>query len=144
MSEISEPSSSPTVKPDTNILRRILIIMAVLLIVAVIASFFLGDWRVTAGLAIGGALSFVNFFWLKSSLGHMLGMAAAGAAEPKILWVLKYNLRFMSLVLAILAVYLTGTVSLTALFGGLLSLAAAIMVEGFIQIFLAVFKRGEV
>jgi len=143
MSEISEPSNGATVKPDDRFIRRILIIMTVLLLASIIVSLFVFEIRVTAGLIVGGLLSFLNFYWLKASLGKMLGMAAAGTSEPKILWLLKYNLRFMSLILVILAVYLSGTVSLIALFGGLLSLAMAILIEGFIQLFLAVFFRRE-
>jgi hypothetical protein len=141
MSEISDPSSAPTNDPDGNILSRIVVIMAILLVAAVIASLVYFSWRETAGLAIGGALSFLNFYWLKASLGKMLSVAASGTAEPMSFWLLKYNLRFTSLVLVILAVYMLGTVSLIALFCGLLSLAAAITAEGFIQLFLVVFKR---
>ena len=100
MSEISEPSSGTTVKPDSKVIARILIIMTVLLLGSVIASFFWGDWRVTGGLIIGGLLSFVNFYWLKASLANMLGMAAAGVTEPKVLTILKYNLRFFALIMA--------------------------------------------
>jgi hypothetical protein len=144
MSEISEPSNDAPVKPDINILRRILIIMTVLLIASIIVSLFLAEWHVTTGLMIGGLLSFVNFYWLKASLGRMLGQAAAGSPEPMGLWLLRYNLRFFSLVLVIIGVYLSGIVSLAALFGGLLSLAMAVTIEGFIQLFLAVFRREEI
>jgi len=143
MSEISEPSNDATVKPDTLIIRRILIIMTVLLIASIIVSLFLAEWHVTTGLMIGGLLSFANFYWLKASLGRMLGQAAAGSGEPMSLWLLRYNLRFFSLILVIIGVYLTGIVSLAALFGGLLSLAIAVTIEGFIQLFLAVFRREE-
>ena len=119
--------------------------MTVLLAASVITSFFLWDWRVPLGLIIGGTLGFVNFYWLKSSLGKMLGLAAAGTPEPVGLWLLRYNLRFFALVIVIIAIYLSGVVSLAAVFAGILSLAAAILIEGFIQLFLAVFfKREEV
>ena len=139
MSEISEPSDGTAIKPDTKVLRRILIIMTVLLAASVITSFFLWEWRVTAGLIVGGVLGIVNFYWLKASLGKMLGLAAAGSVEPTGLWLLRYNLRFFSLILIVMAVYLAGIVSLPAVLCGLLSLAMAIVIEGFIQLFLAVF-----
>lgn len=144
MSEISEPSRDPTVKPDTKVLRRILIIMTVLLVASVIAGFFFWEWRVPVGLLIGGVLGFVNFYWLKASLGKMLGLAAGGSVEPLGLWLLRYNLRFLSLLMVVAAVYLAGIVSLPAVLFGLLSLAMAIVIEGFIQLFLAVFRREEV
>lgn len=143
MSEISELSDDTITKPDPNVITRILIIMAVLLVVAVIASLFYATWQETLGLIIGGALSFVNFYWLRSSLGRMLGLAAAGNAEPTAVWLVKYNVRFMSMLLIVIGVYLTGMVSLLAIFGGLLAMAMAIMIEGFIQLFLAVFRRRE-
>ena len=119
--------------------------MTVLLGLSVIASLFLAGWRVTAGLIVGGLLGFLNFYWLKASLARMLGQAAAtGFAEPTGLWMLRYNLRFFSLIMVIMAIYLTGIVSLTAVFCGLLSLAAAIVVEGFIQLFLAFFRREDI
>ncbi|HEV7643081.1 MAG TPA: ATP synthase subunit I [Pyrinomonadaceae bacterium] len=143
MSEISEPSNGSTGKPG-DILRRILLIMAVLLIIGVAVCLFVFGWRETAGLIIGGALSFLNFYWLKASLGKMLGVAAeTGAPEPTGLWLLRYNLRFLFLLIMIFGIFLTGIVSVVALFAGLLSLAMAIVVEGFIQLFLAVFKRGN-
>ena len=149
MSEISEPSSpgSPSgdaaVKPDDRVIRRILVIMTILTLTSVIVSLFVFGPRETIGLVIGGLLSFLNFYWLKASLRQMLGQAAAGKAEPTSLWLLRYNLRFLSLILVIMAVYLTGFASIAALLAGLLSLAGAILIEGFIQLFLAVFKRGN-
>ena len=138
MSEISEPSSEAAAKPDGNVLKRILLIMTVLLIIGVTVCLFAFGWRETAGLIIGGALSFVNFYWLKASLGKMLGAAAeTGAAEPTGLWLLRYNLRFLALLIVIFGIFLTGIVSVIALFAGLLSLAMAILTEGFIQLFLA-------
>jgi hypothetical protein len=142
MSEISEPSSSVAVKPDDRIIKRILIIMTVLLIASVILTLFVFQWRDTLGLVIGGMMSFLNFYWLKASLGKMLGSAAdTGVTEPTGLWLLRYNLRFLSLILVIVSVYLTGIVSIMSLFAGLLSLAMAILIEGFIQLFFIVFKR---
>jgi hypothetical protein len=144
MSEISEPSDGATEKPGSDNLRRILLIMAVLLIIGVAVCLFAFGWRETVGLMIGGTLSFLNFYWLKASLGKMLGVAAkTGAAEPTGLWLLRYNLRFLFLLIVIFGIFLTGVVSVIALFAGLLSLAMAILVEGFIQLFLAVFKRGN-
>jgi hypothetical protein len=142
MSEISDPSSAPTTKPDGQILSRILVIMAILLVAAIIASLIYFSWRETAGLVIGGALSFLNFYWLKASLGKMLGVAAAtGTTEPTSIWLLRYNLRFLALLIVVMGVALTGIASVAGLFAGLLSLAMAIVVEGFIQLFLVVFKR---
>ena len=146
MSEISEPTdraASEAAKPGNKMLKRILVIMSVLLVISIVISPFVFGWRETGGLVIGGALSFLNFYWLKASLGRMLGLAASGNAEPTALWLIRYNLRFVFLLIMILGIALTGIVSLPALFAGLLSLAAAIVVEGFIQLFLAVFIRRE-
>src|ERR1044072_3769814 len=120
MSEISEPSDGSAGKPGSNTLRRVLLIMAVLLIIGVTVCLFAFGWRETVGLMIGGALSFLNFYWLKASLGKMFGVAAAtGAAEPTGLWLLRYNLRFLFLLIMILGIFLTGLVSVAALLAGL-------------------------
>jgi hypothetical protein len=144
MSEISEPSNGGTVKSDTAVLKRIQVLMVVLLAGGVIGSLIWFDWRVTVGLALGGALGFVNFYWLRASLGKMLGAAAAGAQEPVGLWLIRHNLRFLFLIIVIFAVAALGIVSLPAVFAGILSLAGAIVIEGFVQLFLAVFRREEV
>lgn len=145
MSEISEPSDSPNIKPDSSIIRRLLIFMAVLLSASVVWSLLYATWRETAGLIVGGALGYVNMYWLKASLGKTLNAAATGRGESTALWLMKYNLRFMSLILIVMGIYLTGLVSLEATFAGMLSLAMAILLEGFLQLFLAVFfKREEI
>jgi hypothetical protein len=142
MSEVSEPSIHTTI--NDNVLGRILIIKSVLLIAGLVASLFLADLQFTSGLAIGGALGYLNYFWLRSSLGRMLDRAAAGTVDPTAVWVIKHNLRFFSIILIVIGIHVTGLVPLIAVVSGLLFLALAIVVEGFIQIFFTVFRREEI
>jgi hypothetical protein len=148
MSENSEPvvadektsSSSP---PPPNLSHwRILWIMAGVLLTGVLASLIYGTTRdFTFGLIIGGALAFVNYFWLKISLGKlfdkMAAAAAAGeenAAKPRFL-AARYFMRYATLAFAVGVVYLTEIASVVGVLLGIASIAPAIVVEGLIRIF---------
>ena len=144
MSEVSEPSTTTPPEPDDSVLRRLLIIKSVLLIAGITASAFWADLQFTAGLAIGGILGYLNFYWLRSSLGRMLGRAADGTVDPPAIFVIKHNFRFFSIILIVIGLHVTGLVPLMAMICGLLFLALAIVIEGLIQIFLVLFRREEI
>ncbi len=128
-----------TIVPLSHV--RILWIMAVVLIVAVIVSFFLADGRVTSGLMLGGILSFINYYWLKTALRSVFEKAVGGG-KPRFL-IGKYMLRYFAVGAVIVFVALTKIVSVVALIGGLLVFAAAILIESFILIFIHISKREE-
>ena len=121
--------------------RRIFRNMCVAVVLAVAASAVLWPWRVTVGLALGGALSLVNHHWLRTAIAAAFGASVAGA-RPRIR-IARYVLRYFIIGALIAAAYSLDVVSLPATFLGLSSFAAALMFEGFVQIYFAIVNRGE-
>ena len=121
---------------------RILWIMAIVLVIATIASLIFATWHVTAGLIIGGILSFVNYYWLKFALHSVFEKAVVGE-KPKFL-VGKYIMRYFAIGAVIVLVYLIKIISVAAVIGGLLTFAAAILIESFILVAIHISKREEV
>ena len=121
---------------------RILWIMAIVLILATIVSLVVATWQVTTGLILGGILSFVNYYWLKFALKSVFEKAVEGE-KPKFL-VGKYILRYFAIGAVIVLVYLIKVISVAAVIGGLLTFAAAILIESFILVAIHISKREEV
>src|SRR6266566_3373982 len=61
--------------PEGALEDRIFRVMIAIVALAVIAGAILAPWRVTAGLLLGGALSIVNYHWLRSSIEAVLSNA---------------------------------------------------------------------
>jgi hypothetical protein len=121
--------------------RRLLVTMTIILIVMVATSLFLADWDVTIGLILGGALSFLNYFWLKSSLRSLFEKVGAGKGG-------KFSASFYIIRYAVIAVVIFAAAqlrlaSVAAMLVGLLSFAFAILLEAVIQLYLAIVNREE-
>ncbi len=140
MSEDFKPTNSEDAPPPISH-TRILWIMAIVLTVATIGSLIFANWSVTAGLLLGGILSFVNYYWLKFALKSVFEKAVEGE-KPKFM-VGKYILRYFAVGAVIVIVYLTHIISVAAVIGGLLTFAAAILIESFILVFIHISKREE-
>jgi hypothetical protein len=140
MSEDFKPTIAEDAPPPISH-TRILWIMAVILTIAAIGSLIFASWSVTAGLLLGGILSFVNYYWLKFALSSVFEKAVEGE-KPKFL-VGKYILRYFAIGAVIVVVYLTKIISVAAVIGGLLTFAAAILIESFILVFIHISKREE-
>ena len=141
MSEEFKQTTAEDVPPPISH-TRILWIMAIVLIIATIVSLIFATWHVTAGLVLGGILSFVNYYWLKFALKSVFEKAVEGE-KPKFL-VGKYILRYFAIGAVIVIVYLIKVISVAAVIGGLLAFAAAILIESFILVAIHISKREEV
>lgn len=141
MSEDFKPTNAEDAPPPISH-TRILWIMAIVLIVATIVSLIVAKWQVTTGLVLGGILSFVNYYWLKFALKNVFEKTVEGE-KPRFL-VGKYILRYFAVGAIIVLVYLTHIISVAAVIGGLLTFAAAILIESFILVFIHISKREEV
>lgn len=136
MSEISKPvvADENSDAPELSH-RRILRIMAVVLLTAVAVSLFRATFDFTLGLLIGGALAFVNYYWLKFSLRNLFDKMAAAAGEKPRFLAARYFLRYAALGLIVGVVYVTKIASIVAVLLGLSSIALAVVIEGLIRIF---------
>jgi len=144
MSQIVNSMSSTSWTTDEDpaaVERRIFRNMCVAVVIAVMSSAVLWSWRVTSGLALGGALSLVNHHWLRTAIAAAFGASVAGA-RPKIR-IARYVLRYFIVGAVIAAAYSLNIVSLPATLLGLSSFAVALMFEGLVQIYFAIVNRGE-
>ena len=141
MSEEFKQTTAEDVPPPISH-SRVLWIMAVVLVVATIGSLIFATWHITAGLLLGGILSFANYYWLKFALKSVFEKAVEGE-KPKFL-VGKYILRYFAIGAVIVLVYLTEVISVAAVICGLLTFAAAILIESFILVFIHFSKREEI
>jgi len=121
--------------------RRLLVTMTVILIVMIAASLFLANWDVTIGLMLGGALSFLNYYWLKSSLRSLFEKVALGTGGK--FSASFYIVRYVVIGIVIFAAARLGVASVAAMLVGLLSFAFAILLEAFIQLYLSIVNREE-
>ncbi|MBA2737306.1 MAG: ATP synthase subunit I [Pyrinomonadaceae bacterium] len=140
MSENSEQTAEQTIQTLSH--RRILTIMAAVIIVSVLLGFIFISAFFAGGVLIGGILSFVNYYWLKQSLKRIFDRAVIGE-QPRFL-ATKYFLRYIVFGIILAIVYLTKTVSVAAVLLGLGSFAFAIVIEGFIRLFSGLFKKREI
>lgn len=110
-------------------------------LVAVIMSAFLAPWRVTAGLALGGALALFNQHWLRSSVEAVF--ESATAERPPSWKAARYVLRYAVVAALVFFAYQSGLVSLVATLAGMCAVVAGLLAEGFRQFYFAIVRREE-
>ena len=95
-------------------------------------------WRAALGVALGVALAWVNFRWLKQGVGALaqLFTAQAGATEvriPKRVYA-KFLGRFVLLIAIVYVILSRSWLPAVAVLAGLFALVAAVLVEVFFQL----------
>jgi hypothetical protein len=149
MSDNSEPVETEQQSDVSNAVaaplshRRILAAMFAVTIFGAIIGFLTVSSGFGFGILFGGALSFVNYFWLKNSLRRVFERAdfeSSDNAPPRFL-AGKYFLRYAALGALLAIVFLTKTLPVAAVLLGLASFAFAVVIEGSILIFSSFFKK---
>ena len=102
---------------------------------------FLAPWRVTAGLALGGALALFNLHWLRGSVEAVFEGAAGGRA-PR-MGAARYVLRYAVVAGLVFFAHRAGLVSLVATLAGMCAVVAGLLAEGFRQFYFAIVGREE-
>jgi diacylglycerol kinase len=110
-------------------------------LVAVVVGAFLAPWRVTLGLALGGALALFNLHWLRTSVEVVF--EGAGPARPPRLRAARYVLRYAVVAGLALLAYQAGLVSIVATLAGMCAVVAGLLAEGFRQFYFAIVRREE-
>ena len=146
MSEIANSVSGEGFagEPDGALEDRIFRLMIAIVALAVVAGAMLAPWRVTGGLALGGALAILNYHWLRSSIAAVLRIEAApGNASEKRprfkLW--RYIFRYFVVGAMVFAAYGLGVVSLPATIIGLSAFVPALFVEASRQFYFSIIHR---
>jgi diacylglycerol kinase len=133
--------ASPAGEAPREAVRRIFRDTFWAAVVAVAAGAFLAPWRVTAGLALGGALALFNQHWLRSSVEAVFE-GATSARPPK--WrAARYVLRYAVVAGLVFAAAESGLVSLVATLAGMCAVVAGLLAEGFRQFYFAIVRREE-
>ena len=143
MTEFAHSPGSPASNVAADTLnRRILRTMVLVVLAAAIASFFFANLRVTAGILIGGALSVLNFRWMRGSLAAAFSVAYSGK-KPQIR-VVQYILRYLVVTAVVIITYKLNLASLPAMIFGLCSFVPALMAEAVREFYFAIIRREEV
>ncbi len=124
------------------VVRRILRDTCLAAGAAVAVSLFVAPWRVTLGLALGGALAAFNQHWLRTSVEAVF--EGAGAARPPKMRAARYVLRYLVVAAVAYAAYRSGLVSLVATLAGMCAVVAALLAEGFRQFYFAIVRREDI
>jgi len=137
MSEIANSMSGEVLSPTAEgpIESRIFRVMIVTVAVAVVAATVLASWRVTSGLALGGALSLLNYHWLRTSVAAIFNIDLTTQRPRAGAW--RYLLRYFIVGLAVFTAYQLHIVSLPATLVGLCSFVPALLVEALRQFYFA-------
>ena len=133
-SDVIADATAPTISH-----RRILWSMFFVAVVGGLLGFAFISAAFGAGVLLGGGLSLVNYYWLKTSLHGVFARAVQGE-KPRFL-ATKYFLRYAIFAAILLAVFLTKALPITAVLFGLASFAFAIIVEALILLFSSIFKK---
>ena len=111
-------------------------------LVSVAVSAFFAPWRVTTGLALGGALALFNQHWLRSSVEAVF--EGASVEQPPKWKAARYVLRYVVVAGLVFAAVQSGLVSLVATLAGMCAVVAGLLAEGFRQFYFAIAGREEI
>lgn len=139
MSEDSEQRETGDAQAVSLSHRRILWTMLFVAIVGAVFGVWFVSWQFGLGVFTGGALAFLNYFWLKNSLRAVFEREVH-ADRPKFL-AGKYFLRYLVFGAVLLIVFLTKTLPVTSVILGLASFAFAVLIEGLARIFSTFIKK---
>jgi ATP synthase I chain len=121
---------------------RVFRTMAVTTVIAVTLSAFLGPWRVTTGLLVGGLLALFSHSWLKNSAAAAIRLSATGGTSQ---WRLaQFLLRYVVITGVVFAGYMLDLISLPAVLVGLSTFVVAILVEALREFYFAIKQREEI
>jgi len=133
MSDDLVPLTSEDRLPPELSHRRILVLMAAIIVAGALAGFVFASARFGIGVLVGGAMAFANYFWQRNSTRAIFAKAANG--EKPFLPAIRYILRYVAVGMVIWAFHATGALPIVAVILGLAAFAFAVVIEGMIGIF---------
>ena len=135
-------NASPITVEDHRLNARVFRVMTGVTGLAVMVSAFIGPWRVTVGLLIGGMLALLSHRWLRVSSAAAINLAVGGGLQQ--IRLMQFLLRYLVVGSALFAAYQAGIADLIALFAGLSSFVVAIFVEALREFYFAIIQREEI
>ncbi|MGI9102134.1 MAG: ATP synthase subunit I [Terriglobales bacterium] len=123
-------------------LERIKRFMIVIGIVATATVWPLYGWQVAVGLALGCAIAWINFHWLKTAVSAFADrITQSGETRPATGIVVRFMLRYALIALGAYAIFNVYKYSLYGLLGGLFLTVAAILCEAAYEVAVSL-RRG--
>jgi len=126
---------------DNAINQRIFRTMAIATGLSVAVSAFVGPWRFTTGLLLGGLLALFSHRWLKNSAAAAIQLSTEQGVKQ--LRLAQFLLRYVVIAGVVFATCTLDVVSLPAVLAGLCSFVVALMVEAFREFYFAIIEREE-
>jgi hypothetical protein len=121
---------------------RVFRTMAIATGVSVAVSAFIGPWRVTTGLLIGGLLALFSHHWLKNSAAAAIQLSIGGG--PPKLQLMQFILRYVVIAAIVFSLNQLDVLSLPAVLSGMSSFVVAIFVEALREFYFAIIQREEI
>jgi hypothetical protein len=122
--------------------ERISTFMLVLAVAALVTAFSCFGWRIGTGFALGAAISFLNFHWLKQVVAGIAELTIrSGRAASSRGIVHRFLLRYFLMALVAFVILTVSRKSLYGLFAGLFLPVAAILCEGAYEVYVVVCGR---
>ncbi len=138
--ENKQSGSALSAGADSGIDGRIFRTMAGAVALAVIISAPFAPWRITSGLLVGGVLSLLNHYWMRTSISAGFALALGQGTRPQIRLV-QYVLRYFVVGIIVFGAYQLNIISLPATLAGLCSFVVALFVEAFREFYFAIIHR---
>lgn len=124
------------------IFRRILLSMVALLIAGVPVLWLQFGKGMAVSFLIGGAISLINFYWLKKTLAALVdAVALAGKRRSAAGIVFRFVLRYLLIAVAAYAIFKSSELSMYGLCAGLSLPVGAVLIEAVYTVFGAL-RRG--
>jgi ATP synthase I chain len=137
ITKLPDPPEFAITSPDpaaekfySGALDRIRRFMAAIGIIATLAITLVFGWKVGIGLALGCAIAWVNFYWLKQAVNALADrVTSTGRKQSGSGVVARFLLRYALIALAGYVIFTVSRDSLYGLLGGLFLTVAAILCE---------------
>jgi hypothetical protein len=125
-----------TTNPDDGfyerVTSRIFTVMLAIGGAGTVAALAWRGWKVGAGFALGAAISWINFRWLKHAVDSLSGTRAQRAPRPRL--AVLAGFRYLFLGGAAYAILRYSSISLRATLAGLFVSVTAVIVEIFFEV----------
>jgi hypothetical protein len=121
---------------------RVFRTMAIATGLSVAVSAFIGPWRFTTGLLIGGLLALFSHHWLKKSAAAAIQLSIGGGLRK--LPLMQFMLRYVVIAAVVFSLYQLDLLSVPAVLAGMSSFVVAIFVEALREFYFAIIQREEI
>jgi hypothetical protein len=129
-------------EPDHRLNTRVFRVMVAVTVLSATVSAFVGPWRFTTGLVIGGVLAIFSHRWLSNSAAAAIRLSIGGGVQQ--IGLFQFILRYVVVAATLFAATELGIASLSAMLVGLSSFVLALMVEALREFYFAIIQREEI